>query len=47
MEKDARPAGYSIDQASMFMRTSYMWANDAAAQVVHFEKNVAPKLSID
>ena len=47
MERDARPAAYSVDQAAMFARTSYMWTNDAAAQVLHFEKNVAPKLTVD
>ena len=44
--KEARPAAYSIDQAMMFMRTSYMWTSDAAAQTAHYEKNVAPKISL-
>lgn len=46
MDTKGRPASYSIDQAMMFMRTSYMWTSDAAAQTLHFQKEVAPKLEV-
>ena len=44
MKKDARPGAYSIDKSMMYMRTSFMWLQDAAAQVLHYENEVAPKM---
>ena len=44
MERDARPAAYSIDESMKLMRSSYMWANDAAAQEKHYLTTVKPQL---
>ena len=47
MECEARPASYSIDQAVMFLRSSHMWTQDAAAQVMHYQKKAAEMQGMD
>ncbi len=47
MESEAHPASYSIDKAMMFLRSSHMWTQDSAAQVLHYEKQVAQMAKAD
>lgn len=42
LKTPGKPSAYSIDQAVMFMRTSYMWLLDAAAQAEHCARISTP-----
>jgi hypothetical protein len=47
MQTEAHPAAYSIDKAMMFLRSSHMWSQDAAAQVMHYQKKAAEMANMD